>query len=95
MRNKQNIAVTGLTLDKTKVSLVKGTKIKINATVKPSNASNKKVNWRSVNTSVAKVNNKGEITAVEEIENIDISRYPHGDFNALTDYINTIFPQKG
>ena len=28
-------------------------------------------------------------------KNIDISRYPHGDFNALTDYINTIFPQKG
>ena len=59
------IAVTGITLDKNKVSLVKGTKVKIKPTIKPSNATNKKVNWDSVNTSVAKVNSKGEITAVD------------------------------
>ena len=58
------IAVTGITLDKNKVSLVKGTKVKITPTIKPINATNKKVTWDSVNTSVAKVNSKGEITAV-------------------------------
>lgn len=61
---KGKISVTGITLDRTKVSLVKGTSLKITPTIKPSNATNKKVRWSSVNTSVAKVSSNGEITAI-------------------------------
>jgi len=61
---KNKIAVTGITVDKTKVSLVKGTKLKVNATIKPGNATNKKVIWESSDINIAKVNSKGEITAV-------------------------------
>ena len=61
---KKEISVTGISVDKTNVSLVKGTKVKLVPTIKPSNATNKKVVWASVNTNVAKVDSKGVITAV-------------------------------
>lgn len=63
--NQNNkVSVIGLSVDKTKVNLVKGTTTKITPTVKPANATNKKVNWTSINTSIAKVNSSGVITAV-------------------------------
>lgn len=61
---KDNVLVTGISVDKNKVNLVTGSKIRITPTVKPLNATNKKVVWKSVNTSVAKVDNNGVITAV-------------------------------
>ena len=41
------IAVTGVTLDKSTVSLVAGTNATLTATVAPANAANKKVTWSS------------------------------------------------
>ena len=64
LENNKNVAVTGISVDKTKINLVKGTTVKITPTIKPSNATNKKVTYSSVNTSVAKVDNNGVITAV-------------------------------
>lgn len=61
---KVSVPVTGITVDKNKISLVKGSQIKIVPTIKPLNASNKKVVWESVNTGVAKVDSKGVVTAV-------------------------------
>ena len=49
------ISVTGISLSKTQVSMVVGSKITLTATVKPSNATNRKYTWKSSNTNVATV----------------------------------------
>ncbi len=56
--------VTSVTLNQSKASIVKGNKITLKATVKPTNATNKKVTWSSSKPSVATVNSKGVVTAV-------------------------------
>lgn len=61
---KEPVIVTGISVDKNKVNMITGSKVKIIPTVKPANATNKRVVWKSVNTSVAKVDNNGVITAV-------------------------------
>lgn len=59
------VSVTGLTLSATKISLVKGTSMKVEAIVKPAKATNKKVVWKSSNETVATVDNlTGTITAI-------------------------------
>jgi len=57
-------SVTGVTLDKTNVSLIVGGTTSLIATVSPSGATNKNVTWTSDNTSVAKVDSNGNVTAV-------------------------------
>ncbi len=49
------VAVTGITLDKTSVSIPQATTATVKATVSPSNATNKSVKWTSSNESVATV----------------------------------------
>ena len=49
------ISVTGITLSKTQISLIVGSKATLTATVTPSNATNRKYTWKSSNTSVATV----------------------------------------
>ena len=58
-----NVPVTSVTLNKSSLSLVNGTNETLVATVNPSNATNKSVNWSSSNTSVATVNSSGKVTA--------------------------------
>lgn len=58
------VAVTGVTLNKTTLSLVEGNTETLTATVAPSNATNKNVTWTSSNTSVATVTD-GKVTAVK------------------------------
>ena len=57
------IPVSGVTLSQTELSLVKGATATLSATVVPADATNKKVTWRSSNTSIATVEN-GTVTAV-------------------------------
>jgi len=57
------IAVTGVTLNKTTLSLAVGAAETLTATVAPPNATNKSVTWTSNNTAVATVTN-GLVTAV-------------------------------
>lgn len=58
------IKVTGITLNKTEVSLTRsGAKETLTATVYPTNATNQGVKWHSDKTSIATVNN-GVVTAV-------------------------------
>lgn len=59
------VSVTGVTLDKTTASMEKGSKLQLKATVNPSNATNKEVEWSSSDTAIASVSNTGEITAHE------------------------------
>ncbi|MBD0401358.1 Ig-like domain-containing protein [Flammeovirga sp. EKP202] len=59
------VAVTGVTLDPSEVSLFVNNSAQLTATVYPTNASNKNVTWTSSNPSVATVSN-GQVTAVTE-----------------------------
>ncbi|BDX38863.1 hypothetical protein CYCD_22180 [Tenuifilaceae bacterium CYCD] len=59
------IAVTGVTLNKTTLSLTDGSSETLTATISPSNATHQTVTWHSNNTSVATVN-AGAVTAEGE-----------------------------
>ncbi len=58
-----DIAVSGVSVTPSSVSIKVGQTAYLSASVKPSNASNKSVSWKSSNTSVATVNNSGVVTA--------------------------------
>ena len=62
---KAYVAVTSVTLNKTSLSLTKGSSETLTATVSPSNATDKTVTWTSSNTSIATVSN-GFVTAKAE-----------------------------
>lgn len=61
-----SIPVSGITLNKTELSLIKDGKETLNATVAPENTPDKSVTWESSDTSVATVSENGEVTAVKE-----------------------------
>lgn len=63
--NNTPIAVGRISLDRANANMKVGETITVKATVSPSNASNKKVNWTSSNAKVATVQN-GKISAVGE-----------------------------
>jgi len=58
------VPVERIDLSQVNLNLKVGDKVKLNATVYPSNATNKNVIWSSSNSSVVTVNELGEITAV-------------------------------
>ena len=55
------IPVTGVSLNKTSLELYKGKNFYLKATVKPSNATNKTVNWYSSNKNAIYVNAEGKV----------------------------------
>ena len=59
------IAVTGVTLDKTTLSLEEGATGNLVATVAPSTATDKTVTFASSDAEIATVDNKGKVTAVK------------------------------
>ena len=56
-------AVTGLSLSKSTLRIEVGDKVTLKATVKPSDATNKTVSWKSSASSVASVSSSGVVTA--------------------------------
>lgn len=58
------VAVTGVTLSRTALTLKEGETATLTATVAPDNATNKTVTWTSSDTAVAKVGSNGAVTAV-------------------------------
>ncbi len=63
---EETIAVTGVTLNKTALTLTEGASEKLTATVKPDNATDNTVTWTSSNSSIAIVDANGKVTAVKE-----------------------------
>ena len=61
----KTISVSGVSLNKSSAELSLGRTLQLNATVTPSNATNKNVTWSSSDTSIAVVNNNGLVTASE------------------------------
>lgn len=57
------VSVTGITLDKDTIKLKNGNTVTLQATISPSNASVKVVNWSSSDETVATVTSKGVVTA--------------------------------
>lgn len=55
-------AVTGVTLDKTKVDLTPGSTLTLTATLAPADATNKEVTWTSSNPAMVAVDQGGKIT---------------------------------
>lgn len=57
------IPVSGVSLNKTNVSLSLASMLQLSATVAPSGATNKNVTWESSNANIASVSNKGLVSA--------------------------------
>ena len=61
-----NRPVTSIKLNKKTITIKKGEKETLKATILPSNASNKSITWKSSNTKIATVSNKGVVTAKKD-----------------------------
>ncbi|MDR0955063.1 MAG: endo-1,4-beta-xylanase [Rikenellaceae bacterium] len=61
----KDIAVTGVSLNKTALSLAEGASGTLTATVAPENATDKAVAWSSSDSTVASVDDSGKVTALE------------------------------
>ena len=60
---ERTIAVTGVSLNKTELSLVVGSNETLTATVEPATATNKAVTWKSSKPAIAEVDETGKVTA--------------------------------
>ena len=61
-----SVKVGAITLDKTEAELMEGGTLALTATVKPDNAKNKTLNWSSSDEAIAKVDDKGNVSAIAE-----------------------------
>ena len=59
------VAVTGVSISKSSLSLIEGGSETLTATVSPDNATNKSVSWKSSATDIASVDRSGKVTAVK------------------------------
>ncbi len=65
--NPKTIEVTSIQIqNKDKTELTIGDSHKLTATIEPSNATNNKIAWNSSNTSIATINENGEVKALKE-----------------------------
>ena len=76
------VAVTGVTLDQTALTLAKDSSAALTAAVEPANATNKTVSWRSTDTSVAAVSSDGTVTAGKAGMALIVARTADGNYIA-------------
>jgi len=60
-----SIDVTGVTLDVNSAELIEGTSIELTATIAPKNATNKAVDWKSSDDSIATVDKGGKVSGLK------------------------------
>ena len=58
------VSVTGVTLDQTELSLVKGDSAELTAVIAPEDATNRNLTWESSDSTVASVDETGKVTAL-------------------------------
>ena len=63
--SNKEVKVTGVTLNKSALTLIEGASETLTATVAPADATNKKVTWKSSDAAVATVDATGKVTAVK------------------------------
>ena len=63
--NRRVVPATSITLDYVNIEIAKGKMVTLHATVLPEDATDKTVTWKSSNTSIATVNNNGNVTAIK------------------------------
>ena len=85
------VKVTSVTLNRSYLDLDINETYKLVATVKPTNATNKNITWKSSNTSVAIVNSKGEVTARKGGTAVITATVDGVSANA-TIYVNSVIP---
>lgn len=82
--NPSEIKVTGVTVTPTEKSLKVGENTKLSATVTPSNATNKSVSWTSSDSSVASVDDNGNVTAISNGTVIITVTTEDGNYKAIS-----------
>lgn len=89
------VVVTGLTLNKSTLSLALGSSEKLLATIVPNNATNASVTWESSNTGVATVDGEGNVTA-KSGGTVNIKAVSVGNLNiSATCVVTIIVPVTG
>ncbi|MDR2125329.1 MAG: Ig-like domain-containing protein [Prevotellaceae bacterium] len=82
-KDEPHIMATGITLDKTELTLAAGEKLTLVATVTPADATNKNVEWSSSNIYIATVNAQtGEVTAVADGTTVITATTQDGGYTA-------------
>lgn len=76
------VRVTGITLDKINVSLNEGENIKLNAQIKPDNATLKDVIWTTSDPSIAAVDSNGNVTGKKEGKAVITAQTVDGGYKA-------------
>lgn len=84
------VEVTGVKIGKTNITMTKGDSVAMNAVVVPSNASNKKLSWKTNNSNVVSVDN-GIITALRTGTAVVTVTTKEGGYSASC-YITVIQP---
>ena len=64
--NPTEVGVTGVQLNKKSTTIIKGSKLTLEATITPSNATNKNVTWKSNNKKVATVDKNGKVKGIKK-----------------------------
>ncbi|MFT4146148.1 MAG: Ig-like domain-containing protein, partial [Mobilitalea sp.] len=81
------VLVTGITLDKSSVTLLPGDSISILPTINPSNAANQKIIWTSSNPEVLTVSEAGVISAITAGNAIITATTEDGGFTATCNVV--------
>ena len=76
------VPVTGITLDKTVVTISEFHNVQLNATIQPSNATNKEIDWTSSSIRIAPVTYYGNVTGIAPGTVTIKARTMDGDFEA-------------
>lgn len=76
------VAVSGVTLDQSSLSLERRTTAQLTAQIRPEDASNQRVSWSSSDTAVASVDKNGLVTAVGEGKAVITVTTADGGFTA-------------
>ena len=65
LKKQSEVKSTGITLKQTDCTVPVGTSLQLNATIQPTNTTNKTITWVSSNNNIAKVNKKGVVKGIK------------------------------